>query len=245
MPEPTLDIVLVYPDLLGLYGDRGNALALRHRAGRRGLHTRLVEVTLGLPVPESADIYLIGGAEDSSMVLARDALTRTPGLRRAVEQGRPCLAVCAGLQLLAQSFRMGDATHEGLGILDVTCDRLTGARAVGEVVVDGGAAFGQLTGFENHAGTAVVGPTATPLGDVWVGTGNGDGTEGAVQGSVVATYLHGPVLVRNPRLADHLLAQAVDQPLTPLVDPPVERLRRERLRTALPLLPHLRRGRHG
>jgi lipid II isoglutaminyl synthase (glutamine-hydrolysing) len=241
MSEPRVDIILIYPELLGLYGDRGNALALRHRARRHRMGTRVVEVPLGRPVPDNGDIYLVGGAEDSSMLVARDALAATSGLRSAIEQNRPCLAVCAGLQLLSRSFRIGEDTHAGLGILDVSCERLAGPRAVGEVIVDGGDAFGAITGFENHAGNANLGPQATPLGQLKAGTGNGDGrTEGAVQGSVLATYLHGPVLVRNPRLADHLLSAAIGRTLPVLVDAPVERLRRERLRTALPLL---RRGR--
>jgi CobQ-like glutamine amidotransferase family enzyme len=235
MADSTLSLILVYPELLGLYGDRGNALALGRRALGRGIDTRIVEVAVGEPIPADGDVYLVGGAEDASMLVALDALRGSSSLSTVLAAGRPCLAVCAGLQLLGRSFTGPDRqTHEGLGVLDVTCDRLTGARAVGEVLVESTDAFGGIvTGFENHFGDALLGPDAAPLGRVRVGVGNGrDGVEGAVQAGIVATYLHGPVLVRNPRLADRLLTAAVGHPLDPLPDPQIERLRRERLRAA-------------
>src|SRR5690348_14535597 len=136
MSRDTIDVVLVHPELLGLYGDRGNALALRHRARARDLDVRLVEVVAGEPVPVSADLYLVGGGEDASMVLSHRLLVEDGGLQRALENGAACLAVCAGLQMLSQEFTGPDgAVRRGLGILDVRCPRLTGARAVGEVVV--------------------------------------------------------------------------------------------------------------
>lgn len=235
MADSTLSIVLVYPEMLGLYGDRGNALALRHRARGRGIDTRIVEVGVSDPIPADGDIYLVGGAEDASMLVAMDAMRRSTTLPQALAEGRPCLAVCAGLQLIGRSFTGPDRrVHEGLGLLDVTCDRLSGERAVGEILLEStGPDFGIITGFENHFGDAVLGPDAAPLGRVRVGVGNGrDGVEGAIQGQILATYLHGPVLVRNPRLADHLLTAAVGHPLEPLPDPQVERLRRERMRAA-------------
>lgn len=235
-PEP-IDVVLVHPDLLGLYGDRGNALALRHRARLHGLEVRLVEAPAGSPVPDSADLYLVGGGEDASMLLSHRLLTEDGGLQRALERGAPCLAVCAGLQMLSEEFVGPDNDpHPGLGVLDVRCPRLEGERAVGEVVAHGvGPVAGPLLGFENHQGGAVLGPEARPLGTVEHGVGNGhDRQEGAVQGNVVATYLHGPVLVRNPLLVDHLLSTVTGRALAPVEDAPVERLRRERIRAAGP-----------
>ena len=234
MQRERVGIVVVYPRLLGLYGDRGNGIALRHRAEARGIPTELVEVETGDPIPEQGDLYLVGGGEDRSMTAAARLLDAQPALGRAVEAGAGCLAVCAGLQLLSREYVGHDGSvRPGLGLLDVTCGRLPGERAVGEVVarseIDGTA----LLGFENHQGDAVLGPLARPLGAVVVGRGNGhDRLEGAVQGGVIATYLHGPVLVRNPALADWLLARAVGHDLAPLVDARVERLRRERLRAA-------------
>jgi CobQ-like glutamine amidotransferase family enzyme len=234
--DTELTVVQVYPELLGTYGDRGNALALVRRAAGRGLRARAVTVGIDDPVPRHGDIYLLGGGEDAAMLLAFEHLRSRDGLSAAVSAGAVCLGVCAGYQLLSRRFTGPDARcHEGLGLLDVTCGRLAGPRAVGEVLADDAGAVGAgfVTGFENHQGDAVLGDDARPLGLLVRGVGNGDGrTEGAVQGRVVATYLHGPVLVRNDGLADHLL-QLVTGPLPPLEDPLVQRLRHERRRAAL------------
>lgn len=230
----TLDIVVVYPELLGLYGDRGNALALRRRAFVRGLDARIVEASPGEPVPVTADLYLFGGGEDAAMLAAYDLLAEQTPLVRALGRGAPCLAVCAGFQLLSAEFVGPDGVgRPGLGVIDARCGRLTGPRAVGEVVTapTGGQLTDPLTGFENHQGDAILGSDAEPLAAVRTGVGNGhDGGEGAVQGRVIATYLHGPVLVRNPQLADRLLSEAVGAALPAWSDESVERLRRERLR---------------
>lgn len=234
MSHEVVDVALIYPRLLGLYGDRGNAIALRHRAEARGIETRIVEIEPGDTIPDDADIYLIGGAEDKSMAAAARLLEQQPGLVRGIEAGAGCLAVCAGFQLLSHEYVGPDAVaRPGLGVLDVTCSRLTGARAVGEVVARSEIDGSELLGYENHQGDALLGPQARPLGRITVGRGNGhDGLEGARQGRVIGTYLHGPALVRNPALADLLLAQAVGHDLEPMTDLLVERLRRERLRDA-------------
>jgi CobQ-like glutamine amidotransferase family enzyme len=241
-----LAIVSVYPELLGTYGDRGNVLALVHRARARGIAVRAIEVDLDDPVPRDGDLYCLGGGEDHAQLLAARALA---GHDRIAEvfASRPTLAVCAGLQLLSRSFNDGDGkTHTGLGLLDVRCERLE-SRAVGEVVTEpvGAAADAgvpTLTGFENHRGTAVVGPEAEPLARLVSGVGNGDAlTEGAQQGTVVATYLHGPALVRNPALADLLLSRAAG-PLPPYHDVEVDRLRAERLDAADPRRHRARRA---
>lgn len=235
MPVDALDIVVLYPDLLGLYGDHGNALSLQRRAEARGVTARVIDVGVDDEVPDHGAIYLLGGAEDSSMLIALELLRRQVHTMARIASGAPCLAVCAGLQLLAQDFAgPDDEVYGGLGLLDVHCGRIDGARAVGEVVLDSVLA-GVVTGFENHQGNALLGPEAEPLGLVRTGVGNGaDGVEGVVQDAVVATYLHGPVLVRNPQLADHLLSRALHRELPPLADPPLERLRRERLRATAP-----------
>lgn len=237
MRDSELAVVLVHPDLLGTYGDRGNALALVRRATARGLRARVVEVVDGGPLPRSADVYLVGGSEDATQLLALAALRSRPGAAETLA-GATCLAVCAGFQLLAREFTCSDGHRvAGLGVLDVTCGRLPGPRAVGEVVAEPIALPGvaTLTGYENHQGGAVLGPGVRPLGRIQVGVGNGGaGTErheGAVRDGVVATYLHGPVLVRNPDLADHLLARVVG-PLPPFVDEAVAALWAERIAAA-------------
>jgi CobQ-like glutamine amidotransferase family enzyme len=232
MTDSTLAVVLVYPELLGTYGDRGNATALAHRARPRGIDCRIIEAGLDAPLPRSGDIYLIGGGEDAAMLLAWERLVAGRTLEDAVVAGAACFAVCAGFQLLSRSFTGPDGrSRQGLGLLDASCGRIAGPRAVGEVLAETEQGF--LTGFENHQGEARLGPSARPLGRLVRGVGNGDGmTEGAVQGRVVATYLHGPALVRNDGLADRLL-QAVTGPLQPFDDEPVRRLREERRAAAL------------
>jgi CobQ-like glutamine amidotransferase family enzyme len=146
------------------------------------------------------------------------------------------------LQLLSREYVGMDGVRSGLGLIDVTCGRLTGTRAVGEVVARSELDGSPLLGFENHQGDAVLGPAAQPLGILEVGRGNGHGGwEGARQGGVIGTYLHGPVLVRNPAVADTLLATAVGGALEPYLDERVERLRRERLRSTLGLKARLLR----
>ncbi|MFA5709077.1 type 1 glutamine amidotransferase [Mycolicibacterium sp.] len=228
----TVRIGLVLPDVMGTYGDSGNAVVLRQRLRLRGIDAEIVEITLSDPVPESLDLYALGGAEDYAQRLATKHLLRYPGLQRAAERGAPVLAICAAIQVLGHWYETSAGERvEGVGMLDVTTSPQE-VRSIGEVtgepLLDG--LTQPLTGFENHRGGTVLGSSARPLSKVTKGVGNrvGDGHDGAVQGSVVATYLHGCCLARNPELADHLLAKVVG-PLAPLELPEVELLRRERL----------------
>jgi len=233
-----LRLVWVYPDLLSTYGDRGNLLVLERRARLRDIGVEPVFVNSDQPVPRDGDIYLIGGGEDLPQVLAARRLRTDGGLAGAAERGAVVFAVCAGYQLLGHEFGGADGEPTaGLGILDIRSGR-GDQRAVGEVVANVDPVLGvpALTGFENHQGVTRLGPDAIPLAEVSVGTGNGDGTEGAHAGRVVGTYLHGPALVRNPGLADLLLGWVAG----PLRPPPTESdelaltLRRERLAAVAP-----------
>jgi CobQ-like glutamine amidotransferase family enzyme len=230
--ESTVRIGLVLPDVMGTYGDGGNAVVLRQRLLLRGIAAEIVEITLADPVPDSLDLYTLGGAEDYAQRLATKHLLQHQGLQRAVARGAPVLAICAAIQVLGHWYETSAGERvEGVGLLDVTTSPQS-ERTIGEVVstpmIDG--LQEPLTGFENHRGGTVLGPEARPLAAVVKGAGNrmGDGFDGAVQGSVVATYLHGPCLARNPELADLLLSRAVG-PIAPLKLPEVDRLRRERL----------------
>jgi CobQ-like glutamine amidotransferase family enzyme len=231
--DSAVRIVVLAHDLLGTYGDLGNGLVLGRRLRWRGMEAELIVHEGGGPVPASADIYLLGGGEDAPQSLAYRELV-AGGLMAAVDGGAVVLAVCAGYQLAGRRFRTTDGRDlPGLGLLDVeTVPGLGRPRAVGEIVVEPAAELDLpvLSGFENHAGRTVRGADARPLGRVLSGVGNtgDDGTEGAYQGRVVGTYLHGPVLVRNPALADRLLSW-VAGPLEPLAVPEVDRLRDERL----------------
>ncbi len=229
----SLRLIWVYPDLLSTYGDRGNLLVLQRRARLRGIDAEAVTVNADEPVPRSGDIYLMGGGEDLPQILAARRLRADGGLAAAAGAGAVLLAVCAGYQVIGAEF--GGTEGEpvpGLGILDIRSGRGE-RRGVGEIIADVDPELGvpRLTGFENHQGVTRLGPGARPLARVAAGVGNGDGTEGAYAGKVVGTYLHGPVLVRNPGLADLLLSWAAG-PLAPLDaadEDWVRRLREERL----------------
>ncbi len=232
-----LRIVVIYPDLLGTYGDGGNGQILARRAEWRGRSAELLAATSDRPLPD-ADVYCLGGGEDGPQVRAARTLMDDGTLARRVGEGAVVLAVCAGFQVVGRSFpgAEGDA-HEGVGLLDVTTLKVTDPRAVGEVTAEpvGLDGLPVLTGFENHGGRTTLGEGVVALGRVTagIGNGNGDGSEGAVSGRVVGTYLHGPVLARNPALADRLLSWALGEvALPPLDDSAAESLRTERLAAA-------------
>lgn len=225
-------IGLVLPDVMGTYGDGGNSVVLRQRLRLRGIDAEVIEITLDDPVPAELDLYTLGGAEDYAQRLATRHLIRYPGLQQAVSRGAPVLAICAAIQVLGHWYETSAGERvDGVRVLDVTTSPQP-ERTIGEVastpLLDG--LSEPLTGFENHRGGTVLGSDARPLAAVTKGVGNraGDGIDGAVQGSIVATYLHGCCLARNPELADHLLAKVVG-PLALLDLSEVTRLRRERL----------------
>ena len=254
---PKLTIGLVLPDVLGTYGDDGNALVLRERARLRGIDVHIERFLINDDIPATCDIYTLGGGEDSAQLIAAARLSASPGLQAAAADGRPVFAVCAGLQVLGHTFRAHGAEVEGVGLLDITTSPLD-TRATGELLSEPTQAgitaelTETLTGFENHMGATVLGPEAEALGVVTRGVGNGvpagagagetaapstatrtsAKVDGVVQGSVIATYMHGPALARNPQLADLLIARALDVPLAelaPLDLEDVAQLRRERL----------------
>ncbi|HJW21464.1 MAG TPA: hypothetical protein VJ506_03450 [Candidatus Limnocylindrales bacterium] len=216
-----LVIAELYPGILFNQGDGGNVLALAWRARRRGIEVQTVAVALGEPVPR-ADIYVIGGGEDEDQApVAR--LLRTDGtVARAAADGAVVFGVAAGYQVLGLSFPVQDGpedgtTAEGLGLLDA--EAVLGAFVDRRVVTKPRPDLGlpAMSGYESHRGRTRLGPRAVPFAELEVGTGNGSTppTDGAipVAGSeaphVLGTYLHGPVLPRNPELADLLLTWAL------------------------------------
>lgn len=243
MRTSALGVAVLFPELLGTYGDGGNVLVLQRRLAWHGVDSVTVPVGLDQPLPHGCDLYVLGGGEDRAQTAALAALRRSRGLQTAVDRGAPVFAVCAGLQLLGATLTDRDgAVAVGLGLLDADT-RLGPTRLVGEVVAvpDRQLDLPTLTGFANHAGRTRLGPRARPLGTVVSGPGNdtddGAGTggasgEGAVQGSIVASYLHGPVLARNPALADLVLGRALGRSLEPLLHPQERALRRELLARA-------------
>jgi CobQ-like glutamine amidotransferase family enzyme len=227
-----VEIVVVYQSLLGIYGDSGNGTVLLRRLQWRGIDAALRFVEPGEPLPGDASVYLLGGGEDAAQVAAVKALKADGNLFRGIDAGGVLLAVCAGYQICGTTFTTGerDEVMEGLGLLDVSTKRGE-SRAVGEILTRWtrpGGSETLITGFENHGGLTTLGPDAQPLATVEVGVGNGDGTEGAVQGNVIGTYPHGPILARNPALADHLLERALGRELEPLLMPDIDTLRAQR-----------------
>lgn len=224
----------IYPDLLSTYGDQGNALILRRRAKLRGIEAEIVGVNSSDSVPVEGDIYLLGGGEDRPQILAAQRLRADGGLARAAERGKAVLAICAGYQIIGESYGDDEANPlPGVGILDIRSGRGE-TRAVGEIVadVDPALGVGRITGFENHQGRTELGAGAAPLSRTVAGIGNGAGTEGAYSGRIIGSYLHGPALPRNPELADLLLRWTAGE-LQPLEPSWGERLHEERLTAAL------------
>ncbi|HWR48079.1 MAG TPA: glutamine amidotransferase [Pseudonocardiaceae bacterium] len=226
--ESTVTIGLLLPDVLGTYSDAGNATILAQRLRWRGIPAEIRTITACDVPATSCSVYLLGGGEDTAQQFAADWLRRHEQLRRALETSAVTLAVCAGLQILGRSMSDASGHHyPGLDLLDITT--APGRhRAVGEVIVTCAVPdVGSLTGFENHRGVTTLGPGTAPLGRVITGTGNGTGngtgegttrcrTEGVFTDRIIGTYLHGPVLARNPALADYILHQATGQALAPL-----------------------------
>jgi len=207
----------LYPDLMNIYGDRGNIVTLTRRAEWRGFEASVVELGRGASKEMAGvDVFFFGGGQDREQALIYDDLRefKQDALRRAIEDGAQVLAVCGGYQLLGHYYQTADGErYDGIGLIDVRTEAGK-KRFIGDVVVQSnveGLMPGTLVGFENHSGRTFLGPTAKPLGKIIRGHGNNgsDRTEGCVQGGVIGTYLHGSLLPKNPHLADHLIGAAL------------------------------------
>ncbi len=242
-PSSTVKLTIgyLYPSVLSQYGDWGNVLCLQQRCRWRGIDVEVLPLEVGTPIePSAVDLFFMGGGADSQQrLIARDlVVAKGDAIRQTIEAGTVALLICAGYQMWGRRYRpfRGDDL-EGLGIFDaetihwaaeekVTIRDITSAgrgRMVGNVVVEWEGRT--LVGFENHGGRTYLGAGARPLGRVVVGAGNNgkDHTEGAIFRHAYGTYLHGPVLPKNPALADHLIRLALQQrygevPFGPLND---------------------------
>lgn len=222
-----LKIGHLYPDLLDLYGDRGNILTLARRAQWRGIETKVQRVSIGDSLDFSKlDILFIGGGSDREQnILVEDLMKRKQEFKAAIEDGLVVLAICGGYQLLGQYYQMaGGKKIPGLGFLDLWTEAGS-KRLIGNVVIkleDG--IYGQstqvstkgletLVGFENHSGKTFLGEGLEAMGQVLHGNGNNgeDGAEGMRYKNVFGTYLHGPLLPKNPHFTDLLLALAFER----------------------------------
>lgn len=236
----TFTVGWLYPDLMNIYGDRGNILTLLKRAEWRGYEARLLELGRGsVTQMEEVDVFFFGGGQDREQALVYEDLLefKQPPLERAVAQGAGVLAVCGGYQLMGHYYQTAEGERfPGIGMIDVRTEAGK-KRFIGDVVVDTVISTltpSTLVGFENHSGRTFLGQKAKPLGKVRLGFGNNgsDKTEGCVQGTVIGTYLHGSLLPKNPHLADYLIRGAlirrgVDE-LSPL-DDSVEMAAHERI----------------
>jgi CobQ-like glutamine amidotransferase family enzyme len=207
----TVVIAHLYPRDMNIYGDIGNVIALCRRLEWRGIDVEVRPVDVGNSFDFSdVDIVFGGGGQDSGQrVIADDLLARGDDLRSLAAAGAPMLVVCGTYQLFGRSFVTADgATLPGIGIFGART--VAGeARLIGNIVIKSPA--GRLVGFENHSGETILDPGQEPLGSVISGHGNDreSGLEGAWTDNVIGTYLHGPVLPKNPHLTDHLLRVAL------------------------------------
>ncbi len=213
-----LKICHLYPDVLNLYGDRGNIACMRRRLTWRGIGCHVTELPLGTPDDlTDYDLFFIGGGQDfeQTVLLSDLAAGRGECLRSAVEDGKALLCICGGYQLLGHGYRTAAGEWcEYTGILDLSTegsfDRMIGNYAFRLSEESGGSV---VIGFENHGGKTRLGAGVKPLGTVLKGFGNNgaDGTEGARYKNVFGTYSHGPVLPKNPLFCDFILSRALER----------------------------------
>jgi lipid II isoglutaminyl synthase (glutamine-hydrolysing) len=211
-----LRLLALYPDQMNIYADRGNMIFLRRRCEWRGIDFDYAAAGLGDRIdPAGYDLIYIGGGQDRDQRLVAEDMLRTKrdALAAAVDDDAVVLAVCGGYQLLGGSYQLGDERIPGLGLVDLETVREPGPRLIGNVAIEADLGDGPevIAGFENHGGRTYLGPDATPLGRVLSGHGNNgrDGYEGVRRANVFGTYLHGPLLPKNARLADRLIALAL------------------------------------
>ena len=206
-----ITLVHLYPREMSIYGDLGNTRCLASRIRRHGYEVRVHDHHPGSTRPDEPHLFMGGGGQDSGQSRVEDDLAVIADrLRGLAADGMPMIMICGMYQLFGNAFITVEGEElPGLGILDVTT-RGNPTRMIGGIVLD--TDFGPVVGFENHSGSTVLGAGQAPFGRVRAGSGNNgsDGTEGAVTGHVVGSYLHGPILPANPALADHLIARAAE-----------------------------------
>lgn len=210
-----IKIAHLYANLMNIYADRGNIIALNRRCGWRGIETSVDEFGLGeAPAWADYDFFYLGGGQDREQLLVcRDLYGKGAGLIEAVEGGAVLLSICGGYQLLGDYYRTGAGeTMEGVGLFKahtVAGNR----RLIGNVVVEshvGGLGM-ILAGFENHSGKTYLDEGQKPLGRVVTGYGNNasDRTEGIIYKNAIGTYMHGPLLPKNAAFTDYLIRRAL------------------------------------
>jgi hypothetical protein len=220
-------VCALYPDLMNIYADRGNLLMLERRCRWRGIGFELTAAGLGDAIdPAAHDLFYLGGGQDRDQRLCALDLVQTKrdALHAAAARGALVLGVCGGYQLLGHRYALGDEEIPGIGLVDLETVRSDGPRLIGNVAIEVELDAGDrqvLAGFENHAGRTRLGAAEAPLGRVLKGHGNtgSSGVEGVRNGTVIGTYLHGPLLPKNAWFADWLIRHATGaEELEPLDD---------------------------
>jgi CobQ-like glutamine amidotransferase family enzyme len=226
VPASALRVCALYPDLMNIYADRGNLTLLERRCAWRGIGFELRGAGLGDELdPEAHDLFYLGGGQDRDQALcARDLATvKRDALHAAAARGAVVFGVCGGFQLLGHGYELGGERLPGIGLVDLETVREDGPRLIGNVAIEVqlGGRRRVLAGFENHGGRTRLGPGERPLGRVLSGHGNDgrsgvEGVRAGAHGTVVGTYLHGPLLPKNAWFADWLTATALGLPLDSL-----------------------------
>lgn len=218
-----LHLVHIYPQEMNIYGDTGNRIILEKRLAWRGIDHQVTLVGVGDKLPLDTDIILGGGGQDAGQELVEsDLLKRAKTLKSMASDGVVMLMICGMYQLLGDAFITNeDRTIKGAGVLPLFTQAGV-KRFIGNTVIE--TSFGELIGYENHSGRTYLEDGCLPLGKVVKGAGNNgeDGTEGVVMNNIFGSYLHGPLLTKNPHFADELLLRALKrhgvENLTPLDD---------------------------
>lgn len=207
----TITILHLYPREMNLYGDHGNILALVKRCEWRGIKTKVIEHEPGQAIPKNVDIIFGGGGQDSGQnKIEADLKKIAPELKKLVEAGTPTLVICGLYQLFGKYFLTQDEHRiEGIGILKLSTTAGP-ERLIGNIVIKSNQ-FGQIVGYENHSGLTTLEDKSQALGEVISGAGNNgeDQTEGCFYKNCIGTYLHGPILPKNPKVADFLIETAL------------------------------------
>lgn len=210
-----LNICHLYPDLLNVYGDLGNILALKYRSEKRGIKVNIINVSMNDEFKnEDYDIVFFGGGQDYEQSIVSDDLIKNKkdNLKAYINNYGVMLCICGGYQLLGKYYTTPDGEKlEGLGILDIYTEG-GDTRFIGNTVIKNEDTKETYVGFENHSGRTYIGDLK-PLGKVISGYGNNgdDGYEGCIYKNTYCTYFHGPLLSKNPELSDRLVSLALEK----------------------------------
>ena len=203
----------LYPDLLNLYGDRGNIQCLMKRCQWRGIESETIDFELGDTIDFSKlDLVLLGGGSDREQMLVNDELKKIQADFKAdVEDYGVVIAICGGYQLLGKYYKTDQGTIEGLNLVDLYTEQGS-PRLIDNIVLKSDLFSMPIVGFENHGGRTYINDNR-PLGKVLYGSGNDgeSGYEGVIYKNVIGTYLHGPLLPKNPQITDYLITKALER----------------------------------